>query len=145
MPTFTPTQLKKALTDAGFTVFRTLPDEVVIAERVRENLIMDSGIRLRGAPTLEVRLVFRVNRSEHPADDEERLFDRARLIASPARAGGFEERGHERTAVHDPGDRTRTLDTYYEVHFGRAADDLDAALDGVRFAFALDRASPHPE
>ena len=52
MPTFTPQQLKKALVDAGFIIFRTLADEVMLAERVRENLIMDSGVRLKATPAL---------------------------------------------------------------------------------------------
>ena len=60
MPSHTPLQLKRALIDAGFIIFRTLPEEVVVAERVRENLIMDSGIRLRGTPELSVRMVMRV-------------------------------------------------------------------------------------
>jgi hypothetical protein len=31
------------------------------------------------------------------------------------------------------------LDTFYEVLLGREAADLEAALEGVRFAFTLDR------
>ena len=37
LPTpFTPQLLKKALVASGFEVFRTLPEEVVLAERVRK-------------------------------------------------------------------------------------------------------------
>ena len=54
---------KKVLIDAGFEVFRTRGEEIVIAERPRENLIMDSGVRLRlgdaSDPALEVRVVLR--------------------------------------------------------------------------------------
>ena len=56
MPAYTPQQLKKALVSAGFQVFRTLGEEIVLAERVRENLIMDSGVRLRASEPLEVRI-----------------------------------------------------------------------------------------
>jgi hypothetical protein len=141
MPIFTPQQLKRALIDAGFIIFRTLADEVVIAERVRENLIMDSGIRLRATPALEVRVVVRVQRSQYPGEDDAKLFERARQLGGPAVAGGFQEVSHLASHVNDPGDSTRTLDTFYEVTFGRPADDVAAALEGVRFAFTLDRVS----
>ena len=36
--------VKAALTEAGFEVYRTTADNVHLAERVRDNLIMDSGV-----------------------------------------------------------------------------------------------------
>jgi hypothetical protein len=144
MPTFTPHQLKRALTDAGFSVFRTLPDEVVVAERVRENLIMDSGIRLRSGATLAVRLVLKIQRGHFPGEDDARLFERVRTLAAPALAAGFVEVGHQVSHVSDPGDPTRTLDTFYEVVFSREVESLEAALEQVRFAFKLERVA-HPD
>ncbi len=143
--THTPHQLKRALMDAGFIIFRTLPEEVVVAERVRENLIMDSGIRLRCTPSLAVRLVVRIQRGQFPGEDEGRLFERARTLAVPALAHGFAEVSHNMSHVTDPGDASRTLDTFYEVVFSRDADSLDAALEDVRFAFRLERATPHAD
>jgi len=139
MPIFTPLQLKRALIDAGFIIFRTLPEEVVVAERVRENLIMDSGIRLRATPELAVRVVIRIQRGNFPGEDDAKLFERARALGAPAVANGFEEVAHQMSHVNDPGDSTRMLDTFYEVVFGRAAESLELALDGVRFAFSLNR------
>lgn len=161
MPNFTPQQLKRALVEAGFTVFRTLPEEVVVAERVRENLIMDSGVRLRSAASatppsppsssppssppgaagtgLEVRVVLRLQRSNFPGEDDAKLFERVRALAAPALAEGFREVAHQTSQVADPGDSTRTLDTFYEVVVARDADGLEAALEAVRFAFKLDR------
>jgi hypothetical protein len=141
MPTFTPQQLKRALIDAGFVIFRTLPDEVVVAERVRENLIMDSGVRLRSQPTLAVRIVVRIQRGHFPGEDEARLFERARVLAAPALAQGYQEVDHHTSHVTDPGDSTRMLDTFYEVVLSRDAETLEAALDGVRFAFSMERAA----
>ena len=43
----TPADLKKTLVARGFEVYRTLGDQVVLADRVRENLIMDSGVAAR--------------------------------------------------------------------------------------------------
>lgn len=148
MPTFTPLQLKRALVDAGFIIFRTLPEEVVVAERVRENLIMDSGIRLRAVPQvdgvgggLEVRVVLRIQRGDFPGEDDAKLFDRARAFGASALESGFREVGHQTSHVTDPGDSTRMLDTFYEVILGRDADGIESALEGVRFAFGLERVS----
>jgi len=139
MDTLTPQQLKRALVDAGFIVFRTLPEEVVVAERVRENLIMDSGVRLRSAPALEVRVLLRLQRGSYPGEDDAKLFARVRARADGAIANGFREISHQTSHVTDPGDSTKMLDIFYEVLLGREAVDLDAALEGVRFAFGLDR------
>src|SRR4051794_25930173 len=86
--TSTPQQLKKALVASGFEVFRTLPEEVVLAERVRENLILDSGVRV--APLqdgkFQVRLVLRAQKADFPNEDEPSLFARVRKLAEPAMA-----------------------------------------------------------
>jgi hypothetical protein len=134
----TPQQLKKSLVEAGFVVFRTLPEEVVLAERVRENLIMDSGIRLRVAP-LGVRVVFRIRRGSFPGEDDAKLFERARTLGAAALTRGFREVSHQSNTVTDPGDSTRKLDTFYEVVFERDAATLEAALDDIRFAFGQSR------
>src|ERR1700727_314971 len=136
MPNLTPPQLKRALVDAGFIIFRTLADEVVLAERVRENLIMDSGVRVKSAPELQVRVVLRAQRGDFPGEDETHLFARVRALATPALAIGFREMGELTSHVTDPSDATRTLDTFYEVTLGKDVGGLEDALEGVRFAFA---------
>ena len=58
MPTPSASELKKALINEGFEVYRTLGEHVLIAERVRDNLIMDSGV---AAGVVEgLRVEFRV-------------------------------------------------------------------------------------
>jgi hypothetical protein len=132
-------QVKKALSDAGFLVFRTQGDDVVIAERVRENLIMDSGVRLRATDPMQVRIVLRVQRGHFPGEDEARLFERVRHLAAPALSGGFEEVAKSVVPVSDPADSQRTLDTFYEIVVAKEVVGLDVALDGVRFAMTLER------
>ena len=39
--------------------------------------------------------------------------------------------------VHDPGDRERVLDTWYEVAFEARADEENGAIELVRYAFGL--------
>jgi len=137
----TPQQLKKALVAGGFEVFRTLPEEVVLAERVRENLILDSGVRLGPMPdgTLRVRLVLRAQRADFPSDDDAALFDRVRKLAAPALAKGFAELGTAINEVKDPADPNRTLDTFYEVSLAHDVPTVDEAIPLLKWALTLEK------
>lgn len=141
----TPAQLKKALIAGGFEVFRTLPEEVVLAERVRENLILDSGVRL--GPTqdgrLRVRVVMRAQRADFPSEDEKALFDRVRKLAEPAIADGFAETSTNVNAVKDPADPNRTLDTFYELSLTRDVASVEEAVPVLKFALSLEKAVGH--
>ncbi len=139
MAQHTPQQLKKALVAAGFQVFRTLGDEIVLAERVRENLIMDSGVRLRASDPLQVRITFKAQRGHFPGEDDEHLFARARKLASVATAKGFAEIGTAVAAVTDPSDAERTLDTFFEVIVAKDAPSLEDAVRDLHAALALER------
>ena len=137
-----PQQLKKALVAGGFEVFRTLPDEVVLAERVRENLILDSGVRIGPLAdgSVRVRLVLRAQRTDFPSEDDTTLFDRVRKLAEPATENGFTEVSTNLNAVKDPADPDRTLDTFYEVFLAREVPSFDEAVTVLKFALALEKA-----
>ena len=141
----TPQQLKKALVASGFEVFRTLPTEVVLAERVRENLILDSGVRI--APLdgggLQVRLILRAQKADFPNDDESALFDRVRKLAAAAIAKGFAEDSTGVRAVSDPGDATRTIDTFYEMFLSQDVASVEDALPVLKVALSLEKAVGH--
>ena len=139
MPAYTPQQLKKALVTAGFQVFRTLGEEIVLAERVRENLIMDSGVRLRASEPLEVRITFRAQRGHFPGEDDDHLFARARSLTAPAQDKGFAEVSSSASPVVDPSDAGHTLDTFFEVVLSKQAPSLDAAMETLQFALSLER------
>ena len=96
-------RIKRALIEAGFEVFRTRSEEIVLAERPRENLIMDSGVRLRLAASLEVRVVLRAQKADFPNEEEARIFERVRKLADHALAAGFAEVSTSVTRVADPG------------------------------------------
>jgi hypothetical protein len=137
--TLTPQQIKRALMDAGFEVFRTRAEEISLAERVRENLIMDSGVRLVLAPTYEVRVVFRAQQTQFPESSPEDLFNRARALSTPAQSGGFRELETRVLRISDPVDKDKTLDTHFEVILSRPAQELADAMEGLRYALSLER------
>src|ERR1700761_8653443 len=86
----TPAEIKKALQVAGFEIYRTRGDVVHLADRVRENLLMDANVYVR-APSLTVGLVVRAQKSDFPSDADEALFARARKLGADAIARGFVE------------------------------------------------------
>jgi hypothetical protein len=132
-------QIKRALIDAGFEVFRTRGDEIALAERPRENLIMDSGVRLRIADPFEVRIVLRAQKADFPNEEEAQLFERVRRFASASLPGGFAEVATCITRMTDPGDAERVLDTFYEITFAKNADALPDALLELRAALAVEK------
>jgi hypothetical protein len=139
----TPQQLKKALIQANLEVYRTLGDEIVLADRPRENLILDSGVRVRTPlnGTFRLRLVVRAEQSAFSGDEPERLFERARELSVSAVEHGFCELGTQVTPMKDPADPERTLDTFYEVIYTREAATLDEACAEARFALTLEKSA----
>jgi hypothetical protein len=140
MASSTAPEIKGALIAAGFEVYRTLGDEVQVADRVRDNLIMDSGVSIHGGDTLRVQIVVRAQRCDFPSDPVLALFDRARALCAGAVARGFAETGTRASPMYDPTDASRTLDTWYEVAFEKAVETLSDAIEEVRFAVTVEKA-----
>jgi hypothetical protein len=132
-------EIKRALQKAGFEVFQIRGDVVHVAERPRENLIMDSAIRIV-ATRAAVGFIVRAPRSEFPDESDDELFARARASAGKAIDRGYREIAAYITRVPAPGHPETTLDTWCEVSFEKAAQDIDSAVDEVRFACTLERA-----
>jgi hypothetical protein len=132
-----PTEIRKALLAAGFELYRTQGDQVQIADRVRDNLIMDSGVSVSTA--LIVKFVVRSQRSDFPNDATAKLFERARALAAAALARGYVETSAVTNPMHDPVDPSRTLDTWYEIWFERTVTTLDEAMAEVGFALGIEK------
>jgi len=138
----TAAEIKKALMAAGLEVYRTKGDVVHLAERVRENLLMDSGIFIQSSEP-KVGFVVRAQRTDFPSEGDETLFDRARKLGAPAVDCGYREVESQVRKVFDPGDGERVLDIWYEVQFEKAVSDVASAIDEARFALSIKRAA-HP-
>jgi hypothetical protein len=133
-------ELKKRLAAAGFEIFRGVGARVHLADRVRDNLIMDSGVAAIASP-LGVRFVTRAARSSFVNDTEEALFNRARALAATALARGYTEVETTVGTVEDPGGGGATLETWFEVAFEKSVTD-EAELEAeLRFALGLEKAA----
>lgn len=144
MPNPSPRELKKTLIREGFEVYRTIEDRVVLAERVRDNLIMDSGVAACAGQSLAVRVVLRAQGNDFPGEGEPELVGRARALAQSLAERGYVEVESQAVPILDPGDRTKTLDTWYEVSVERPVTGTSELLDELRFALSLDKTVPGP-
>jgi len=118
-------------------VYRTTGQEVIIAERVRDNLILDSGVRVRAGEPMEVCIVMGLRRGQYPNESDEQVFARLRQLAAPAAGRGFAEKKSGMAPVSDPADAKRTLDTFFEIVLAKEEPDTAGMLDLVRFALGL--------
>jgi len=137
-------EIRKALIAAGFELYRTRGDEVQIADRVRDNLIMDSGVSVSAKGSLSVKLIVRSQRSDFPGDGAATLFERARELAAPAVSHGYVETATLTSPVQDPTDPSRTLDTWYEVCFEKGVQTLEEAMSEVGFALKIEKSARSP-
>jgi hypothetical protein len=138
----TAAEIKKALKEAGIEVYRTKGDVVYLADRVRENLLMDADTFVRGGvDVLRVGFIVRAQRNDFPNEGDDHLFERARHAAASAASRGYRETAFEARKVLDPGDGERTLDVRCEVTFEKEAGDLVDAIVEARFALSLEKAA----
>lgn len=136
----TAIEAKKLLTSAGLLVYRTREPRVHVAERARENLLMDSGISIDvSGPS--VMFTVRAQKGDFPGVPADELVRRARGLAAEALGRGYRELRVEAREVNDPGDATRTLDVFYEIFFEKPVASLDDAIDEVRWALSIPKAA----
>jgi len=141
----TPSELKKLLLAEGFEVYRTQSDQIVLADRVRDNLIMDSGVAARLGDVPGVRFTVRAQGSDFPADSPEQILERARQLAHDALGRGYREVGTNSVEVRDPGDSSQTLDIWHEVAFEKSLSNDAELVTELRYAISLEKtASPDP-
>jgi hypothetical protein len=134
-----PLELKRILQSRGFEIYRTTQHELVLADRVRDNLLMDSGVAVKLSPALAVRLVVRAEAMQFPGERAEELLSRARELGRAALE--YREVDTRVVPIRDPGDATRTLDTWYEVWMERPVQDLEDLFSELRRALSIERSA----
>jgi hypothetical protein len=134
----TPNELKKQLTLAGLEVFRIQGSRVCLADRVRENLIMDSGVSAVVGDPLVVRFVVRAQASHFPGQTAEKLFGMARKIAAESEARGYREVETAVVPIKDPGGGPGTLDTWYEVAYEVEVQPA-GLIDELKYALGVEK------
>jgi hypothetical protein len=137
----TASELKKALQQAGFDVYRARGDEVHLAERPRENLILEAGVVVVGGENPGVRLTVRAEKVTFPGESDEALLDRARRTAATALERGYVEVSTSVRSMMDPGDDTHVLDTWFEVVVAKPAPTFEDLVQEARFALQLEKAA----
>jgi hypothetical protein len=142
MSRLTPSELKKLLLAEGFEVYRTRNEQIVLADRVRDNLIMDSGVSARAGDVPVVRFTVRAQGSDFPMDSTEQILDRARGLAADALLRGYHEVEAKTVEVRDPGDSSQTLDVWHEVAFEKTlSGDAELILE-LRYAVSIEKTAP---
>jgi hypothetical protein len=132
-----PSTLKKALVAEGFEIYRSSPNQVTLADRVRDNLLMDSGVAVIQGESLAVRVTLRAQASNFPGEAPDGLFGRARGLSDELTGRGYQEVAADNVPVQDPSDRSRTLDTWYEVSYLLAVKNDEELYAELRFALSL--------
>jgi hypothetical protein len=139
-----PAELKRKLRAAGFEVYRASSEQVLLAERVRDNLIMDSGVAAHMNSRdgeIWVEVTVRAQASHFPGAEEEGIWTHARLLAQAFLDSGYTEEGSRATPVPDPNDPQASLDTAHEIRLRRAVGNAEALFDELRAALQLPRAT----
>lgn len=139
-------ELKRNLRGAGFEIYRSAGDLVHLAERVRDNLIMDSGVAARlikDGPNIlfSVQVNLRAQASHFPGADEEQVWCRAQELAVAFLDSGYSEEGKRAESVMDPSDPTQSLDISYEILLRRSVESVVALHDELRVALGRPRAT----
>jgi hypothetical protein len=141
MPAPSIQELKKAITQAGFELYRTRGTEIQLAERPRDNLIMDAGISVLQGEPLRLRLTVRAQKADFPGESDDELYLRALAMAAPQRERGFAEVERRARQLPDPGDPAHILDTWFEVLLERSVQDTGELLAELPALFKLDKAA----
>ncbi len=122
MPSTDSAELKRRLRAAGFEIYRTRSGRVVLAERIRDNLIMDSGVAVALGDNEEpptVIVVVRAQATHFPGVSHEAVLSQAWALASPFQSRGYQAGEPVTLPLSDPANPERTLDTSFEIPLHR--------------------------
>ncbi len=124
MQQLTPPQLKKKLRESGFDVYRTLSDRVILAERIRDNLIMESGVAALIGAEFTIEVTISAQRSHFPGSDKLELQRQTDLMAQPFLKHGYEAFETLEEPLMDPSDPQRQLDTRCQLKLSKKVGEF---------------------
>ena len=131
--------VKQALVGAGVEIFRTRPNEICIAERIRLH-IMDSGIRVNFDAESRVFFAARSQRSDFPHSEGLDLFERVRsAVADAAQERGYAEHAEDIVEVRDPSNEATILDTWHVVTYAKPVNEIADAVEEVQWALSVNK------
>ncbi|GAC1574149.1 MAG: hypothetical protein NVS3B20_24600 [Polyangiales bacterium] len=86
----------------------------------------------------------RCQRSDFPREEIDKLYQRVRDLAKDAVIGhGFQEIEAREQHMLDPGDKGKTLDTWYELVFSRVLEGVEQAIEEVKRLLKLEKYVTH--
>jgi hypothetical protein len=115
----TPVELKEVLKSGGLEIYRVRGDHVFLAERVRENLILDAGVSVAAA-TLEVTVTCRGEQTHFAGATDDTVFTHTEALGVPLLRDGFLEVLRRAVPMTDPMNAERVLDTFFEISYRKA-------------------------
>jgi len=140
-------ELKKHLKNLGFEIYRTVDGQVTLAERVRDNLIMDSGIAVGpvGAygeqpEQLTLSVTLRAQASHFPGASADQVQKEAMALAQGLFERGYVQAEFGGRAMLDPGDAEVVLDTSHELRVTRVIEGGELAGE-IQHLLGIRRAS----
>ncbi len=144
MPVPDSVELKKKLRAAGFEIYRTTEGAILLAERVRDNLIMDSGVAAQ-IPETEgawgILVTVRAQASHFPGADEQKIWTQARTLAASFLSSGYGEKDARCQEVTDPSHPGMSLDTSHEILLTRALTTFEELITELRSALGRRRST----
>lgn len=132
--------LKRLVRNAGFQVYGTQGQQILLAERVRDNLILDSGISLSPDP-LSIIVTVRAQMIHFPGQPIEHAREFADRLGDAFLALGYTRERSETVAIQNPNQVGSTLDTVCEVVFQKALPSPDPIPTEIQLALDLARTS----
>ena len=151
MPAPETAELKRLLRSEGFEIYRTLDGRVLLAERIRDNLIMDSGVAAGPLPAgpgtdptatvLGVFVAIRAQLGHFPGAGPEAVLSHAWDLARAFQERGYEAGEPSSADIRDPSHPDRILDKIFEIPLARELVDADELLGELRMALSLPRSS----
>jgi hypothetical protein len=132
-------ELKKLLIENNFEIYRTVGSRVMLAERVRDNLLMDANVSAAVLDTYVAGATVRAQSGDFDGDSEAQLFARALGLARPMLDRGYREASRTIVPIADPGNSSRILDTWYEIAFEREVAAFDELAVELRYLLTLEK------